>query len=160
MRTIIRQTSIGVIEQALQVEQRSDVRVRLPVVVAEQAFVVTGQAREYVGSDELIVVRKALRGRKLDGAVKTLSASETARRTGNTVTRCSLGCARLVAARIEDEVGVAVVKRAILDHVSHVTIDAPSSDGQVLNDLVFKAHRTFTDTLRLETWIDRSSIRA
>src|SRR2546421_7794573 len=82
MRTIIRQTSIGVIEQALQVEQRSDVRVRLPVVVAEQAFVVTGQAREYVGSDELIIVRKALRRRNLDGAVKTLSSAETARRTG------------------------------------------------------------------------------
>src|SRR5260370_31311750 len=44
MRTIVRHTSIGVIEQALKVEQRSDVRIRLPVVVAEQAFVVTNQA--------------------------------------------------------------------------------------------------------------------
>src|SRR6185436_20166006 len=57
VRTIIRQTSVGVIEQALQIEQRSDVRVRLPVVVTEEALVVTGQAREYVRSDELIVVR-------------------------------------------------------------------------------------------------------
>src|SRR5213078_3048339 len=41
MRTIIRQTSVGVIEQALKIEQRSNVRVRLSVVVAEQAFVIT-----------------------------------------------------------------------------------------------------------------------
>src|SRR2546421_4455938 len=149
MRTIIRQTSIGVIEQALQVEQRSDVRVRLPVVVAEQAFVVTGQAREYVGSDELIIVRKALRRRNLDGAVKTLSSAETARRTGGAFTRCSLSCARLVASRIEDEVGVAVIKRSILDHISHVTIDSSTSDGQILGDLIFKTHRSFANALRL-----------
>src|SRR5205823_12250436 len=41
MRTIIGQTSVSVVEQALKVEQRSDVRISLPVVVTEQAFVVT-----------------------------------------------------------------------------------------------------------------------
>ena len=61
MRPIIRQASVGVVEQALKVEQRSDVRVRLPVVVTEQAFVVTDQAREYVRSDKLIVVGESLR---------------------------------------------------------------------------------------------------
>src|SRR5581483_1032788 len=33
VRPIVRQTSVSVVEQALKIEQRSDVRVRLPVVV-------------------------------------------------------------------------------------------------------------------------------
>src|SRR6185295_3608176 len=65
VRTIVRQTSVGVIEQALQVEQRSDVRVRLPVVVSKQALVVSDQARVHVGSDELEVMRKSLRSAEL-----------------------------------------------------------------------------------------------
>src|ERR1700675_4943213 len=101
MRTIIWQTSIGVIEQALQVEQRSDVRVRLPVVVAEQAFVVTGQAREHVGSDELIVIRKSLGRRDFKCAVKTLGPTKATRSVGvrrirATSTSCLFSCARLV----------------------------------------------------------------
>ena len=79
MRTIIRQTSVGVIEQALKIEQRSDVRIRLAVIVTEQAFVVADQARVNVRSDELIVVRKSLRGSELDCAVETLGAAEAAR---------------------------------------------------------------------------------
>src|SRR4029079_2389329 len=45
VRPIVRQTSVQVRQEADQVEQRSDVRVRLPVVVSEQTFVVTNQAR-------------------------------------------------------------------------------------------------------------------
>src|SRR5678816_3745921 len=79
IRDSVWQTSVSVGEQALEVEQRSDVRVRLPVIVTEQAFVVTDQAREHVGSDELEVIRKSLRGGELDGAVETLSASKALR---------------------------------------------------------------------------------
>ena len=136
MRTIIRQTSVGVVEQALKIEQRSDVRIRLSVVVTEEAFVVTGQAREHIGSDELIVVSKPLRGCELDGAVETLRAAETARRAGGTLARCSLGRAGLVAAWIEDEVRVAIIKRAIFDHVSHVPINSTGTEGEILFDLV------------------------
>src|SRR5215510_8191356 len=90
VRPIVRQASVGVIEQALEVEQRSDVRVRLPVVVTEQAFVVTDQAREHVGSDELEVIRKSLRSGELDCAVETLSAAEALRSaTGRRVTGAS-----------------------------------------------------------------------
>src|SRR5678816_656083 len=79
IRDSVWQTSVSVGEQALKVEQRSDVRVRLPVIVTEQAFVVTDQAREHVGSDELEIIRKSLRGGELDCAVETLSASKTLR---------------------------------------------------------------------------------
>src|SRR5215203_6195037 len=72
VRPIIRQTSVSIREQALEVEQRSDVRVRLPVVVTEEAFVVTDQAREHVGSDELEIVRESLRSGELDTPVKAL----------------------------------------------------------------------------------------
>src|SRR5205085_10749617 len=60
MRTIVRQTSVGVIEQALKIEQRSDVRIRLAVVVTEQAFIVTSQAGEYVITDVLPVIGEVL----------------------------------------------------------------------------------------------------
>src|SRR5215208_4817698 len=81
MRPIIWQAAVSVGEQALKIEQRSDVRVRLPVIVTEQAFVVTDQAREHVGSDELEVIRKSLRSGELDRAVETLSASKALRST-------------------------------------------------------------------------------
>src|ERR1041384_3370525 len=81
VRPIVGQTSVSVGEQALKVEQRSDVRVRLPVVVTEEAFVVTDQAREYVRRDKLEVIRKSLRSRKLDSTIETLCATETLRCT-------------------------------------------------------------------------------
>ena len=62
VRAVVRQPAIHVLEQTDEVEQAGDVRVRLAVVVAEQTFVITNQARVNVRSDELIVVRKALRG--------------------------------------------------------------------------------------------------
>src|SRR5689334_13545659 len=76
MRPIVRQTSVSVVEQALEVEQRSDVRVRLPVVVTEEAFVVTDQARVHIRSDELEVIRKSLRGGELDCAIEALGATK------------------------------------------------------------------------------------
>src|ERR1044072_833984 len=105
VRPIVRQTSVSVVEQALEVEQRSDVRVRLPVVVTEETFVVTDQAREHVRSDELEVIRKSLVGGELKTAVETLGAAEALR----SATRCCIagtGCffsgSRTNAARIEN----------------------------------------------------------
>src|SRR6185295_12246954 len=107
VRPIIRQATVGVSEQALEVEQRSDVRVRLPVIVTEQAFVVTDQARVHVGSDELEVIRKSLRSGELDAAVETLSASKALRSTtSRCVTRTGILFSRAWSepARVEDEV--------------------------------------------------------
>src|SRR6185369_7137 len=113
VRTIVRQTSVGISEQALKVEQRSDVRVRLPVVVTEQAFVVSDQARVHVGSDELEVIRKSLRCCELNCAIETLSAAEalrSTRHTGIASASCFFSGSRANAARVEDEIGVAVVE--------------------------------------------------
>src|SRR5215213_109971 len=113
VRPIVRQATVGVGEQALEVEQRSDVRVRLPVVITEKAFVVTDQAREHVRSDELEVIRKSLRGGELDCAVETLSASKALRSaTSRRVTTAGIFFSRAGsnAARVEDEVGVAVIE--------------------------------------------------
>src|SRR6516162_7485892 len=116
MRTIVRQTSVGVIEQALQIEQRSYVRIRLPVVVTEQAFVITGQAREHVGSDELIVISKPLRSCEFEGPIKTLGATETTRCVHRPIWIHTAGAslllsgARLVAPRVEQEVIVAIIE--------------------------------------------------
>src|SRR5262245_16780385 len=51
VRTIVRQPAISVVQQALQIEQRSDVRISLAIIVAEQAFVVAGETRVNVRSD-------------------------------------------------------------------------------------------------------------
>src|SRR5689334_23933058 len=111
VRPIVRQASVNVVEQALKVEQRSDVRVRLPVVVTEQAFVVTDQAREHVGSDELEVIRKPLRRRELNRAIETLSAAEALRSVARTTRAgCFFSGARTQTARVEDEVGVTIVE--------------------------------------------------
>src|SRR4029079_11395659 len=113
VRPIIWQAAVGVIEQALKVEQRSDVRVRLPVIVTEQAFVVTDQAREHVGSDELEVICKSLRSGELDCAVETLSAAKALRSTTmRQVTSAGVFFSRAWSepARVEDEVGVAVIE--------------------------------------------------
>ena len=58
VRTIVRKTSVRVLEQADEIEQRSDVRVGLAVVVTEQAFVVTDQARVHIRRVEREVVRE------------------------------------------------------------------------------------------------------
>ena len=46
VRPVIRQPPVGVRQQAHQVKQGRDVRVRLAVVVAEQTFVISREARE------------------------------------------------------------------------------------------------------------------
>src|SRR5690242_5160609 len=120
MRPIVWQTSISVIEQALKVEQRSDVRVRLPVVITEQAFVVTDQAREHVRSDELEVIRKSLGSGELDCAVEALSATETLRSTtSRRITSASrfFSGSRSNTARVEDEVGIAIIERTVFNDV-------------------------------------------
>src|SRR5690242_389265 len=113
VRPIVRQATVRVIEQALKVEQRSDVRIRLPVVVSEQAFVVTDQAREHVGSDELEVIRKSLRSGELDTTVETLSASKALRSTaGSRISIASIFFSRprSDSARVENEVGVTIIE--------------------------------------------------
>src|SRR6185369_407515 len=120
VRPIVRQTSVGVGEQALKVEQRSDVRVRLPVVVTEQAFVVSNQAREHVRSDELEVIRKSLGGAELDSTIETLSTAKALRSTRNAGiagASCFFSGARADAARVEDEVGVAIIERTVFNDV-------------------------------------------
>src|SRR5215217_8676060 len=107
VRPIIWQAAVGVAEQALKVEQRSDVRVRLPVIVTEQAFVVTDQAREHVGSDELEVIRKSLRSAELDCAVEALCATKALRSTtSERVTSAGVFFSRTCSdsARVKDEV--------------------------------------------------------
>src|SRR5204862_5472863 len=99
MGPIVRQASVGVVQQALKIEQRSDVRIRLPVVVAEQPFVVARKAREYVRSDELPMVRKPLGSSNFDRAIETLCAAEATRYTaGGCIAFAggALGRARLV----------------------------------------------------------------
>src|SRR5262245_40569866 len=76
MRPIVGQTSVSVIEQALEIEQRSDVRVRLPVVITEQTFVVTGQTRVNVRSQHLPVLGESLGRGELDGAIETLRTAK------------------------------------------------------------------------------------
>src|SRR5215831_20347547 len=109
MRPIVRQTSVGIVEQTLKIEQGSDVRIRLPVIVTEQAFVVTGQARKHVRSDELIMISKSLGSADFECPIETLGATETTRRVHRPIRIRTamasdlLGSARFVAARIEDE---------------------------------------------------------
>src|SRR5881394_191787 len=163
MRTIVRQTSVGVIKQALKIEQRSDVRIRLTVVVTEQAFIVTSQAGEHVRTDELPVIGEALGRGDFKRAIETLRASETTRQTaGSRVAFASgaLGRARLVAARIEDKVGVAVIERAVFYDVPFVAINPAEAQRQILGNFVLNTHGVFTDAGWLETWIKRCRIRA
>src|ERR1043165_4693 len=165
VRPIVRQTSVSVGEQALKVEQRSDVRVRLPVVITEEAFVVSNQAREHVRSNELEIVRKSLRCGELDSAIETLSASKAlrrARRIGRWITSTGIffSCARSDTTRIEDEVGVTVVERTVFDNVDHGAVSAPSAEHHVAANFKLGASRVLTNALRLQTDIGRSRISA
>ena len=142
MRTIVWQTSISIGEQALEVEQRSDVRVRLPVVITEEAFVITDQAREHVGSDKLEVIRKSLIRRELDCPVKTLRATKALRRAGNrwiAGAGCFFSGARSDTAGVEDEVGIAIVERTVFDDVNHRAINTASSENYIAADFILEA---------------------
>src|SRR6476646_8424939 len=163
MRPIVWQTSVSILEQALKVEQRSDVRIRLPVIVTEQAFVVTDQAREHVRRDELEVIRKSLRSSELNCSVKALGASETLRSAARRwVTSAGIlfSGAGPNATRVEDEIRVAIVERTIFDDVNVRAIDTARTDRDVVADLIFETGSVFTKALRLESGIWRGSIGA
>src|ERR1051325_9614310 len=161
VRPIVWQTSVSVIEQALKVEQRSDVRVRLAVVITEEAFVVTDQAREHVRRDELEVIRKSLRGGELDSTIEALCATKALWSVART-TRASrfFSGARAETARVEDEVGVAIVERTVFDDVDHGTINPAAAENDVVADFILATEREFADALGLQTRIGRSCIRA
>src|SRR6185369_4376745 len=109
VRTIIRQPSVRVSKQADQVEQRSDVRIGLTVVITEQSFVVSDQARIRVRSDELIVVGESLRCRELETTIVATCRSEATDRriTASLIFR---RFAITAATRVEEEVVIAVIK--------------------------------------------------
>src|SRR3954471_10922509 len=54
--SVIRQPTEGVIQQLRQIEKARDVRVGLSVVVSEETFIISDQARVNIRRDELIVV--------------------------------------------------------------------------------------------------------
>src|SRR5439155_22076661 len=99
------------------------------------------QAREYVRSDELPMVRKPLGSGNFDRAIETLCAAEATRYTaGGWVAFAggALGRARLVASRIEEEVGVAVIERAVFYDVPFMAIHAAEAQRQILDHFVFQ----------------------
>src|SRR6185503_17819264 len=134
MRTIVGQSAVKTVEQADEVEQRSDVRVRLAVVVTEQTFIVTNQARINVRSDELIVVRETLRRCELERPV--VAAGWTKATDGRVLTGQVFGCGevrRAATARVEQEVMVTVVERTVLNDFVLSTIDTTDTEDKVTN---------------------------
>src|SRR5688572_11381255 len=125
MRPVIRKPSVQTVQQADEVEQRSDVRVSLAVVVTEQAFVVTDQARVGVRSDELIVVRETLVSSELECAIVPSSAAERAeaKLNGQTIGQAF--------ARVEDEVIVSIIKRAVFDDRSLRAVNTTGTNREV-----------------------------
>jgi hypothetical protein len=75
VRAVVGQPSVTIRQQADQVEQRSDVRVGLAIVIAEQPLVVADQAGVDIRGDKLPVVRESLGGRELERAVAKSLAS-------------------------------------------------------------------------------------
>ena len=116
MRAVVRQPPVGILQQADQVEQRGDVRVGLAVVVAEQPFVVADQAGVDVRGYELPVVAEPLRRREFDRTVVAAGVTEAPDR--RVAASGLFRGARVLAARIEEEVDAAVVERTVLDDVS------------------------------------------
>src|SRR6185369_6568150 len=122
MRTVIRKTSIHTVQKADQIEQRSDVWIRLAIVITEQAFVVPDQARIYIRSIERKIVRESSIKCKFKSSVKATCTTEAAHPWvaaslifGVAVrTSDAAGSDRL--SRIEQEVAVAVIKRTIFDN--------------------------------------------
>src|ERR1044071_6157282 len=111
-------------EQTDEGEQRRGVRVRLAVVVTEQALVVSDQAGIHVGRDELIVVREPLGSGELERAVVTTSRTETTDVrviAGQVFSRDEI--TGTAAARVEQEVVVTIVKRTVLDDLVLRTVD-------------------------------------
>src|SRR5262249_28341182 len=65
---------------------------------------------------------------------------------------------RVSAARIEEEVVVAVVERTVLDDVVLCAVDAANAEGQVPEGLIFHAGSILIDCLRPQTRIHRRSV--
>src|SRR5262249_33242967 len=116
-----------------------------------------------VRGDKLEVIRESLRSSKLNTTIETLRTAEALWRTAcRRIASASLflGRAWLVAARVEDEVGITIVKRTVLNHVDHRAIDAASAERNVVADFVFGTERNFPDALGLQTRIQRRGVRA
>src|ERR1041384_3613260 len=161
MRTIIWQPSVQTVKQTDQVEQRGNVRIALTIVIAEQTFVIAYQSGEHVGRNQLPVVREALRRREFERAIVTTRRSETANRriaTSEVFSSCLITCT--ATSRIEDEVGAAIIKRTILDHVLLRAVNTAEADREVALEVVFDAGCVLVNGLRLQTRIDRSAIAA
>src|SRR5262245_16157262 len=156
MRAVVRQPSVTVRQQADQVEQRSDVRVGLAIVVAEQPLVVADQAGVYVGGDQLPVLGESLGSRELERAVVSPGATKT---SNSRVTACGFfRRSRVSAARIEEEVVAPVVKGTVLNDVVLRPVDAANTEGKVPERLIFDASRILIDCLRPQTRINRRRI--
>src|SRR5688572_15125359 len=160
MRPIVRQTSVKVRQQANEVEQRSDIRIRLTVIVAEETFVVTGQARKYVGSGERIIVRKALVRRKFESTVEpTCTTKATDCRI---VTSQVFGVAEWTTSRwrkgftrVEDEVSCSIVERTVFNNRTLRTVNSTEAQCDVFDNFIFETCRKLIDRLRLQTLVDR-----
>src|SRR5207253_5162581 len=61
---------------------------------------------------------------------------------------------------VEDEVGVAVVERAVLDNVALRAVDAAHPEGEVLQGRVLDAGRPLVNGLRLQVRVNRSAVAA
>src|SRR4030095_9861403 len=162
VRTIVRKTSVRVSQQARQVEQRCDVRVCLAVVIAEEAFVVTDQARENIRRHERVVVCEPSTKREFQTAIET---SSTAKALMEINAGLILGVSvyttrsrRKRLARIEQEVCITVIERTVFDNRSLCTVDTASSEREIAHELMLESGGKFVDRLRLQTDVDRSRI--
>ena len=121
MRTVIRKTSIHTVQKADQIEQRSDVRIRLAIVITEKAFVVTDQARVNIRDLISKVISKSFVERELKSAIITPCTAEAANR--RIAASQILGVATYTArsrrkrlTRVEQEVMITIIERTVLNN--------------------------------------------
>src|SRR4029079_9780231 len=109
--------------------------------------------------DELPVVREPLGGREFERAVVAARRAEAGAEldAGQVLGRHVLTDA---AAGVEEEVVVAVVKRAVLDDVVLRAVDAAEAEREVFDDLVLDAGRVLVNGLRRKTRVDRGRVAA
>src|SRR5206468_871765 len=147
MRPVIRQTTVQIFEQADEIEQRRDIRIRLAVVVAEEALVIADQARVCIRGDDLIVARESSRSREFHGPVIAPGMSKTSYRRISA--RFVLGrLAMSPSSGIEQKIMVTVIKGPILDNVHLGAIDASRSQNKILYNFVIETGRPFIHCLR------------
>src|SRR5437764_13893100 len=94
---------------------------------------------------------KPLRGRELNCAIVTTSASETSE-----IGLWTSGCkpVRQALARIEQEVVLTIVERTVFNDRALSAIDTTNAQSQVFNDFVLETGSRFIHGLRLEVWIN------